>query len=136
MVHTEATLNGLNNPNLIKLVLQLESEVNSNVKYSERQSSCKDSLQVLRSRKDLKSLNLTALDFPERTRIFRNGSVCAYYHDLQNKCKKLNSIGKLNVFFVSNGKIKVKILENDPVKPVTNAAHLKKMFPDVSIDNL
>ena len=85
MVHTEATLNGLNNPNLIKLVLQLESEVNSDVKYSERQSSCKDSPQVLRIRKDLKSLNLT-----EGTRIFRNEIVCAYYRDLQNKCKKLN----------------------------------------------
>ena len=45
-------------------------------------------------------------------------------------------VGKLNVFFVSNGKIKVKILANDPVKPVTNAAHLKKMFPDVDIDRL
>ena len=98
MVHTEATLNGLNNPNLIKLVLQLESEVNSDVKYSERQSSCKYSLQVLRISKDLKSLNLTELDFPEGTRIFRNESVCAYYRDLQNKCKKLNGCREIKCF--------------------------------------
>ena len=32
MVHTEATLKGLNKPNLIKLVFQLESEMNSNIK--------------------------------------------------------------------------------------------------------
>ena len=32
MVHTEATLKGLNKPNLIKLVLQLESEMNSDIK--------------------------------------------------------------------------------------------------------
>ena len=32
MVHMEATLKGLNNPDLIKLVLQLESEINSNIK--------------------------------------------------------------------------------------------------------
>ena len=33
-------------------------------------------------------------------------------------------MGKLNVFFAWNGTIKVKILENDPVKPVTYVAEL------------
>ena len=32
MVHTEVTLKGLNKPDLIKLVLQLESEMNSDIK--------------------------------------------------------------------------------------------------------
>ena len=32
MVHTEAALKGLNKPELIKLLLQLESEMNSNIK--------------------------------------------------------------------------------------------------------
>ena len=32
MVHMEATLKGLNKPDLIKLVLQLESEMNSDIK--------------------------------------------------------------------------------------------------------
>ena len=32
MVYTEAILKGLNNPELIKLVLQLESEMNSDIK--------------------------------------------------------------------------------------------------------
>ena len=32
MVHTETTLKGLNKPDLIKLVLQLESEMNSDIK--------------------------------------------------------------------------------------------------------
>ena len=32
MVHTEATLKGLKKPDLIKLVLRLESEMNSDVK--------------------------------------------------------------------------------------------------------
>ena len=32
MVHTKATLKGLNKPDLIKLVLQLESEMNSDIK--------------------------------------------------------------------------------------------------------
>ena len=32
MVHTEAILKGLNKPNLIELVLQLELEMNSDIK--------------------------------------------------------------------------------------------------------
>ena len=45
-------------------------------------------------------------------------------------------MGKLHVFIVSNGTIKVKILENDEAKPITQAADLKKMFPDIDVDNL
>ena len=45
-------------------------------------------------------------------------------------------MGKLRVFFVSNGTIKINILENDRVKPVTHAADLKQIFPDIDIDNL
>ena len=43
---------------------------------------------------------------------------------------------KLDVFFVSNGTIKVKTLENDQAKFITHAADLKKMFPDIDVDNL
>ena len=234
MVHTEATLKGLNKPDLIKLVLQLETEMNSDIKeltseirdlvaqmkkveadvaivknvneklvnqlieterqcwanaqYSRREclevvgiptsvsndsleaniskvfdklgvhvegkdiqachrlkdndrviikfSNRKDSLQVLRVKKDLRTLDPTELDFPEGTRIFINESLCAYYRGLWNKCKKLKGMGKLHVFFVSNGTIKVKMIENDRAKPVTHAAGLKKMFPDIDVDNL
>ena len=45
-------------------------------------------------------------------------------------------MGKLHVFLVSNVTIKVKILENDRVKPITLAADLKKMFPAIDVDNL
>ena len=51
-------------------------------------SNKKDSLQVLRVKKDLKSLDPTELEFPEGTRIFINESVCVYYRGLQNKCEK------------------------------------------------
>ena len=95
----------------------------------------KDSLQVLRVKKDLESLDPTELDFPESTRILINEGLCAYCRGLWNKCKKLKGMSKLHVFFVSNSKINVKILENDRVKPVTNAADLKKIFPDIDIDN-
>ena len=68
-------------------------------------SNRKDSQQILRVKKDLKSLDPTDLDFPDGTRIFINESICAYYCGLLNKCKKLKSMGKLHVFFVSNDTI-------------------------------
>ena len=44
-----------------------------------------------------------------------NESLCAYYRGLWNKCTKAKGMGKLNVFFVSNGAIKDKMLEIDLV---------------------
>ena len=99
-------------------------------------SNRKDSLQILCVKKDLKSLDTTDLDFPEGTRIFINESLCAYYCGLWNNCKKLKGMGKLHVFSVSNGTVKVKILENDGAKPITHAVDLKKTFKDINIDNL
>ena len=75
------------------------------------------------------------LDFPEGTRIFINDILCAYYGVLWNICKKLKGMGKLNVIFVSNGTVKVKMFKNDPVS-ITHAADLKKMFPGIDINNL
>ena len=99
-------------------------------------SNRKDSLQVLPVKEDLKSLDMTELDFPEGTRIFINESLYACYHRLWNKCKKLKGMCKLHVFSVSNGTNKVKMLKNDPAKPITQAADLKKIFPDNNVDNL
>ena len=101
------------------------------IKFSIR----KDSLQVLRVKKDPKSLDPTELDFPEVTRIFIKENLCAYYHGLWNKWKKLKGVGKLHLFFVSNGTVKVKILENR-AKPITHEADLKKMFRDIDVNNL
>ena len=99
-------------------------------------SNKKDSLLVLCVKKDLKSMVSTERGFPKGTKIFINESLYGYCCGLWNKCKKLKGMGKLHVFFVSNGTIKVKILENDPIKPLAHAADLKKMFPDMDIDNL
>ena len=52
----------------------------------------KDCLQILRVKKDLKSLDTTELDFPWNTKIFINESLCPYYRGIWNKCKKLRAI--------------------------------------------
>ena len=54
----------------------------------------KDCLQILRVKKELKSLDPTELDFPENTNIFINESLCPYYRGIWNKCKKLRAILK------------------------------------------
>ena len=51
------------------------------IKFSIR----KDSLQVLRVKKDPKSLDPTELDFHEVARIFIKENLCAYYQGLWNK---------------------------------------------------
>ena len=45
-------------------------------------------------------------------------------------------MGKFNVFCVWNDTAKVKIEDNDTVKPVIHAAELNEMFPYIDIDNL
>ena len=69
--------------------------------------------------------NPTELDFSEGTKIFINVRLWAYYCGPWHKYKKNEGLGKLNVFFVSNDTIKVKMFVCD-----------LKMFPDIDIDNL
>ena len=40
---------------------------------------CKDCKQVLRCKKDLRSINMSNLDLPEGTKLFINESLCPYY---------------------------------------------------------
>ena len=46
-----------------------------------------DCLQILRVKKNLKSLDPTELDFPDSTKIFINESLCPSYRGIWNKCK-------------------------------------------------
>ena len=79
----------------------------------------------------------TELGIPEGRRIFiKEKSLCGFNRGPWKKCKNIKGNDKLTVSFVSNGTIKVKILENDPVKPATHAADLKKMFSNLDIGNL
>ena len=48
----------------------------------------KNCLQILRVKKEHKSLDPTDLNFPENTKIFINESLCPYYRGIWNKCKK------------------------------------------------
>ena len=78
------------------------------VKFTRR----KDCKQVLQVKKDLKDLTADDLDLPQGTKIFVNQSLCPYYRILWSKTKRLQSMGKINNFFISGGTVKTKIDEN------------------------
>ena len=65
----------------IRACYHLKDNDRAIIKFSNR----KDTLQVLRVKKDLRSLDPTELDFPEGTRILINEGLCAYYCGLWNK---------------------------------------------------
>ena len=98
--------------------------------------SRKDCLQILRVKKELKSLDPTELDFPENTEIFINESVCPYYRGIWNKCKKLRAIQKIHQFYTISGLIRVKLEETGPSRIITHMVDLKELFPDIDIENL
>ena len=102
------------------------------VKFANR----KYCLQILRVKKDLKSLDPTELDFPESTKIYINESLCPYYRGIWNKCKKLRAIQKIHQFYTISGLIRVKLEETGPSRIIIHMIDLKELFPDVDIENL
>ena len=95
-----------------------------------------DCLQILKVKKDLKSLDPTELDFPESTKIYINESLCPYYRGIWNKCKKLRAIQKIHQFYTISGLIRVKLEETGPSRAITPMIDLKELYPDVNIENL
>ena len=66
------------------------------VKFTNR----KDCLQILRVKRQLKGLHPAVVDLPEGTKIFVNESLCPYYRQIRNKCKKLRE--KQEVYLLRN----------------------------------
>ena len=96
----------------------------------------KDCLQILRVKKELKSLDPTELDFPQNTKSFINECLCPYYKGIWSKCKKLRTIQKIHQFYTISGLIRVKLEETDPSKIITHMVDLKDLFPDINTENL
>ena len=96
----------------------------------------KECLKILRVKKELKSLDSTELDSRENTDIFVNESLCPCYRGIWNKCKKLRAVQKIHQFYTISGLIRVKLEQTDPSKVITHMVDLKKLFPDIDIENL
>ena len=93
----------------------------------------KDCKQVLQVKKDLKDLTADDLDLPRGTKIFVNQSLCPYYRILWSKTKRLQSMGKINSFFISGRTVKIKIDKNSKPLAITHLDDLAINFPGVDL---
>ena len=75
---------------------RLKDKEQTTVKFTNR----KDCLRILRSKRQLKGFDSAAVDLPEGTKIFVNESLCPYYRQIRNKCKKLRE--KQEVYLLRN----------------------------------
>ena len=99
------------------------------MKFSNR----KDCQQILKVKKELRNLSMEDFDLSGTGKIFVNESLCPYYRVLWAKCKKLQSMQKIHVFFVSNGSIKIKIQENSRSIAITHTEDFEEHFPGVDL---
>ena len=100
-----------------------------NVKFLRR----KDCDQVLSVKRDLRKIKLEDIGLRGSNSIFINPSLCPYYRMLWSKSKRLLDLGKINNFYVSSGKIKIRIQENSKPLSITHVEDFKKYFPDVDL---
>ena len=99
------------------------------VKFSKR----KEYQQVFSFKKDLPKLDMKGIDLPEGTWLFVNHSLCSYYKLLWSKTKKLQSLGRIHSYSISNGKIKLKVQENSDPLVVTHCSDFENFFPGVDL---
>ena len=93
----------------------------------------KDCDQVLSVKRDLRKVKLKDIGLRGNNSIFINPSLCPYYRMLWSKSKRLLDLGKINNFYVSSGKIKIRIQENSKPLSITHVEDFKKCFPDVHL---
>ena len=96
-------------------------------KFSKR----KNCMQVLIVKNDLKSINMTDLDFEGNGSIFVNQILCSYYKTLWSWSKKLRNMGRIYSWTVSGGTIKIKNFEYGDFVSVTHTDDFIKHFPEV-----
>ena len=89
--------------------------------------------QVLSVKRDLRKIKLEDIGLRGSNSVFINPSLYPYYRMLWSKSKRLLDLGKINNFYVSSGKIKIRIQENSKPLSITHVEDFKKYFPDVDL---
>ena len=115
----------------IQACYRLRDKDRTIVKFTNR----KDCLPTLRVKRQLKGLDPSVVDLPEKTKIFINESLCPYYRRIWNKCKKLREKLKVYQYYTINGLIRLRIQESGPAKTITHMVDLQNLFPDIDIDS-
>ena len=97
------------------------------VKLSRR----KDANKICLLKKGLKGMNLSSLGI--NSTVYINDSLCNYYKMLWGKCWKLLLNKYIYSFWVTNGTIKLKTMENGQVYAITCRNDLVELFADNEI---
>ena len=91
--------------------------------------SCrKDSRRVLLNKKKLKQLKPESINMPAPVKIYINERLCPCYKKFWTKCKTLWDVERILSFWVSNGSIRVKLV-NKNASIITHDCDLEKLFP-------
>ena len=89
--------------------------------------------QVMPVTRDLRKVKLEDIGLRGSNSIFINTFCCPYYRMLWSKSKRLHDLGKIYNFYVSGGKIKLRLQENSKLLARTHVENFKKYFPDVDL---
>ena len=84
-------------------------------------------------KRDIQKVKLEDVGLRGSNPIFLNQNLSPYQRMLWFKSKRLHDLGKINNYFFSSGKIKIKLLENSKPLPITQAEDFKKYFRDVDL---
>ena len=95
------------------------------VKFSKR----KTAQLVLKEKKKFSSIDPRSIDIPSG-KAYLNESLCKYYKFLWSKCKQLWCDEWIDSFWVFNGQLKVKDLDEQKIYSICDIADLQKLFPD------
>ena len=93
----------------------------------------KDCNQVISVKRDLRKVKLEDIGLRGTNSIFMNPSLSPYYRKLWSKSKRLLDSGKIDNFYISSGKIKIRLQENSKQLAKTCAENFKKYFPNVDL---
>ena len=77
-------------------------------------------------KRDLRKVKLEDIGLRGSNYIFINTCFCPYYRMLWSKSKRLHDLGQIYNFYVSGGKIKLRLQENSKFLARTHVENFKK----------
>ena len=93
------------------------------VKVSKR----KDASKIRSSKRKLKDMDLTSIGI--NNPVYINDSLCTYYKMLWRKCKSLRMNKLIHSFWVTNGSIRLRTVENGRTNVITHLSDWEELFP-------
>ena len=81
----------------------------------------------MNNKKKLKTMEPQNIGLPSGCKIYIFESSCKYYKYLWCKCKSLQTRGRIQLFWVTNGSIRIRH-QNDEIASVTHIEDLERHF--------